>query len=244
MTIQIVEVIRRSEQGITEPFICRGDDEHVYFVKGRGVGPRSLICEWIAGKLGLAIGLPIAPFSIVDVPEELLELGNGLDLTALGAGAAFGSMGQDAMELNAAAIDYVPDAVRRDVLAFDWWVRNGDRILTEHGGNPNLLWDPGVRELVVIDHNQAFDPDFDRKKFLDSHVFSQSGPSVFGDMVRRREYNERFRSALEAWDEIRDSLPEEWLFADPEMTVPADFDLDAAYQLLSRHERADFWDAP
>lgn len=117
-------------------------------------------------------------------------------------------------------------------------------MLTEHGGNPNLFWAPGTRELVVIDHNQAFDPAFDREHFLEFHVFSRQVPSVFRDMVRRREYNQRFSSALEAWDEIRDTVPEEWLFADPEMTVPADFDLDAAYQLLLRHEQADFWDAP
>lgn len=243
MTVQIVEVIRRSEQGVTKPFICRGDDGHVYFVKGRGAGRRSLICEWIAGKLGLGIGLPIAPFSIVDVPEELLEFGTGLDLTDLGSGAAFGSMGQDVMELNAAGVHDVPVAIQRDVLAFDWWIRNGDRMLTEHGGNPNLFWDPGAGELVVIDHNQAFDPAFDREHFLDFHVFSQQVPSVFGDMVRRREYNHRFSVALEAWDEIRHSLPAEWFFADPEMTVPVDFDLDAAYGLLSRHEAPDFWAA-
>lgn len=38
MTVQIVEVIRRSEQGITLPYICRGDNDKVYFVKGIGAG--------------------------------------------------------------------------------------------------------------------------------------------------------------------------------------------------------------
>ena len=51
MNIQIVEIIGRSTQGITRPFICRGEDGHIYFVKGRGAGKRSLICEWIAGNL-------------------------------------------------------------------------------------------------------------------------------------------------------------------------------------------------
>lgn len=244
MTVQIVEVIRRSEQGMTKPFICVGDDDQIYFVKGRGAGARSQICEWIAGKLGLALGLPIAPFSIVDVPLELLELGNGIDLTDLGPGPAFGSVNQEVMELTSAGIDEVPDSVQRDVLAFDWWVRNEDRKLTELGGNPNLFWDPGARELVVIDHNQAFDPDFSREQFLKDHVFSRQVPFLFGDMVRRQEYNEKLSVALRAWDGIRISIPEEWLFTDLEMTVPVDFDLDAAYQSLLRLEQADFWGEP
>jgi hypothetical protein len=32
MTIEIIEIMGRSRQGITRPFICRGDDGHVYFV--------------------------------------------------------------------------------------------------------------------------------------------------------------------------------------------------------------------
>jgi len=29
--VEIVEVIRRSAQGVTRPFICRGDDGKIYF---------------------------------------------------------------------------------------------------------------------------------------------------------------------------------------------------------------------
>ncbi|MEW5824691.1 MAG: HipA family kinase [Pseudomonadota bacterium] len=36
-----VEIIDRSEQGMTRPFICRGEDGFVYFVKGRGAARRS-----------------------------------------------------------------------------------------------------------------------------------------------------------------------------------------------------------
>ncbi len=46
---------------------------------------------------------------------------------------------------------------RRDLVAFDWWIKNGDRQLTEIGGNPNLLWTPESDSMVVIDHNMAFD---------------------------------------------------------------------------------------
>lgn len=36
MAVEIEEVIGRSEQGITEPYICRGVDNYFYYVKGRG----------------------------------------------------------------------------------------------------------------------------------------------------------------------------------------------------------------
>ena len=242
MSVQIVEVIRRSDQGITRPFICRGDDNETYFVKGRDAGRRSLICEWIAGHLGVALGLPIAPFAIVDVPEELLHAGGALDLADLGAGPAFGSRRRKVMELNSATVELVPDELQRDVLAFDWWIRNPDRYLTEHGGNPNLFWDAEAGELVVIDHNQAFSSDFDPKPFLELHVFANQVGSVFRDIARRGEYNYRFSAALDDWEQIRGSLPEEWHFSDPEMTVPADFDLDAAYQELHGFRQPDFWE--
>lgn len=35
MTLQIVEIIGRSTQGVTKPFICRGEDDEIYFVKGK-----------------------------------------------------------------------------------------------------------------------------------------------------------------------------------------------------------------
>ena len=47
MTTRITEVTARSTQGITRPFICRGDDGWLYFVKGNGAGRSSLISEWI-----------------------------------------------------------------------------------------------------------------------------------------------------------------------------------------------------
>ncbi len=82
--VQIVEIAGRSEQGMTRPFICRGDDGNAYFVKGIEAGRRSQVCEWIAGMLALELDLPIAPFEIVDVPEELVAA--SLDYRELGAG--------------------------------------------------------------------------------------------------------------------------------------------------------------
>jgi hypothetical protein len=82
--VEIIEVLRRSAQGMTQPFICRGDNGKVYFVKGKGAGKRSLICEWISGHIALELGIPIAPFCMVSIPKELLDSNHLLDLTDLG----------------------------------------------------------------------------------------------------------------------------------------------------------------
>ena len=73
MTLEVVEIIARSEQGFTKPYICRCDDGEVYFVKGRSATRRGLINEWLCANLAEAFGLPIAPFALAEVPQELIE---------------------------------------------------------------------------------------------------------------------------------------------------------------------------
>jgi hypothetical protein len=241
MTIEIVEIIGRSEQGVTKPFICRGEDGHVYFVKGRGAGMRSLICEWIAGQIGRRLGLPIAPFEIVVVSQELLSIAMRDDLAELGAGKAFGSRKVSVVELSTTHVEYVPAETQRDVLAFDWWVRNGDRSLGETGRNPNLFWDVENEGLVVIDHNQAFDPTFSPQDFVDLHAFRGEWPVLLGDWVVQQSYAGRFQSALADWQAICNTVPPEWRYVDVEQTVPTNFDDHAAFQLLMRCQTNGFW---
>ncbi len=82
------------------------------------------------------------------------------------------------------------------MLLFDWWVHNEDRHLTLRGGNPNLLWDMQLGQLVVIDHNQAFDRDFNASRFLDSHVFAACWNRIYGDHVERGRYQTRMENVL------------------------------------------------
>jgi len=239
MTVQIIEILGRSKQGITKPFICRGDDDNIYFVKGIGAGRRSQVCEWIAGNLANELQLPIAPYCIVDVPEELIE-GNPR-YRDLGVGPAFASHKQMIMELNFAGIDNVPEDIQRSVLAFDWWIRNDDRNLSDCGGNPNLFWEPEYEKLVVIDHNQAFDPDFSTENFKELHVFSRQVNHLFGDSLYRIELANKFQLALKSWQGICDNIPKEWYYSDIEMTVRANFDLNEMFKLLARCKMEELW---
>ncbi|UJJ55056.1 hypothetical protein LRK53_01215 [Rhodanobacter thiooxydans] len=116
--LQIVEILERSEQGVTRPFLCRCNDDQLYYVKGQGAGRRSLLCEWFAGHLAQALGLPLPPFAIVQAPRELVELHpEGSDL---GARPAFGSrVVAHTQELTVSHLHDVPMPLQRDVLVFD-----------------------------------------------------------------------------------------------------------------------------
>lgn len=240
--LTIVEVLERSVQGRTEPYVCRADDGNVYFVKGRSATRAGLIAEWLCARLGERFGLPVAPYGIADVPVELIEADLTGWLRDLGSGEVFASQRIHAVELTEEHREFIPQEERRDVVAFDWWVRNGDRNLTAFGGNPNLLWNPaGDGSLVVIDHNLAFDPDFSAADFLRLHVFADDIPAMFSDFLARQSYAARFREALAVWDEACENLPVAWGFVDPEQTIPVDFPLANIKALLERAFQDTFW---
>ena len=243
VTVIIEEIQWRAKQGVTEPFICQGEDGAVYFVKGVGAGRRSQICEWVSAQLATAFGLPIADYTLAEVPAELVKFHFRPDIGQLGAGIVFASRQlPHAQELTPTTRDLVLPELAKDILVFDWWVHNEDRHLTELGGNPNLLWDVRSAELAVIDHNQAFDPDFDAARFLESHVFADYWNQVFSDHVERRRYGERLETALSGLKDIRATIPESWWYVDE--GVPANVSWGEIASCLERCRREDFWNTP
>lgn len=245
MSLTVVEVLDRSVQGITKPYVCRCDDGEVYFVKGRSATRPGLIAEWLSARLADQLGLPIAPYAIATVPNELFEADLSGWLGDLGTGEVFASQRVNALELNDVHRELVPVALRRDVIAFDWWVRNGDRNMTAMGGNPNLLWNPADGgSLVVIDHNLAFDPTFSEKDFLKLHVFADDIPAMFSDFLVREAYTARFAAALGIWEEACNNVPASWWFIDPEQTIPVEFSLAEVKRLLDRALNDTFWQMP
>ncbi len=242
-TVVIEEVLRRSHQGVTLPFVCRGDDGAVYYVKGAGAGRRSQVCEWVAAQLATAFGLPVADYALAEVPSELIDIRVRPDIGELGAGIVFASRElAHAQELTVTTRDLVEPEAAADILIFDFWLRNEDRHLTERGGNPNLLWDVRSDALTVIDHNQAFDPDFSPARFLESHVFADCWNRVFSDHVERRKYQERMAKVLSGLEAIRVNIPDSWWFVDD--GVPANITWDEIATCLERCRQEYFWKLP
>ncbi|MBS0356797.1 MAG: hypothetical protein JSR83_23185 [Proteobacteria bacterium] len=242
-TVVIEEILRRSQQGVTRPFVCRGDDGALYYVKGRGAGRRSQICEWVAAQLATAFGLPIAEYALAAVPDELVEAQVFPEINDLGGGIVFASRElSHPQELTVTTRELVSPDLAMDVLVFDWWLHNEDRHMTELGGNPNLLWDMQEDALVVIDHNQAFDRDFRAEDFLESHVFAGYWNRIYGDHVERERYQTKLAALLPSLPDIRASIPGPWWFVDE--GVPADVTWDEIVTCLERCRREDFWNTP
>lgn len=228
--IEIVEIVGPSEQGTARPYLCRGEDGLSYYVKGRQTNRHSLLAEWLCGHLGRAFGLNIPPFRQVLVSEGLI-LECPRDWRDLGEGICFGSEQHALAEwVEPARLQDIPEQEQQDIVLFDWWVQNMDRTV----GNTNLLWDSSAKRAIVIDFNNAFDPHFDAKKFMECHVFASQLQSCFANLVIQAQYATRLATALQGWPIACDNLPVEWHWANPEMDVPANFDLAAATHLLER----------
>lgn len=197
----------------------------------------------MSAQLATEFGLPIAEYALAEVDPQLIEAGVFPDIDQLGCGVVFASRELvHAQELTATTRDLVSPELAKDVLVFDWWLRNEDRHLTELGGNPNLLWDMQGSELVVIDHNQAFDRTFNAGNFLQAHVFSRYWNSIFSDHIERERYGVRLHEALLKLVGIRANIPDSWWYVDE--GVPADITWDEIGTCLERCRREDFWNTP
>jgi len=243
MAIEVVEILGRSTEGRTRPYLCRGDDDEVYYVKGRCATRRGLIAEFICASLGKGLGLPLAPSTLAFVGDELIDADHEGSLADLGPGFVFASRRVQATAFAAVNREMVSEQVRRGIGVFDMWVRNGDRVLTEFGGNPNLLWNPeGPGEVIVIDHNLAFDDGFRRDELLQQHVFSYDIGQACADFLWREQWTAKMRSTLEDWDAMLASIPGEWYYVDPEKTIPINFSLDAWRDSLNEPNNSRFWE--
>lgn len=237
MSIQIVEILGLSEQGKSRPYKCRGADGALYYVKGRQTTRACLWHEWICAHLATRLGLPVAPFELVEVSAELLKEAPA-EWRELGEGLAFGSRHHtSAVWMEVAMGNSVPTKVQRDVLVFDWWIRNGDRLI----GNTNLLFDASTKELVVIDHNLAFDKAFSTSDFLEQHVFAAQWSAICSDWVVQAEYAKRLSDSMQDLVLVCNNAPSEWHWANPEMDVPASLNLAFIRQTLNRCSTPELW---
>lgn len=205
----IIHVERRSVEGKTRPFLCRADDGKSYWAKGYGAGKAALCREWIAGRLGQEFGLPIPPFAQASVSQDLMDYSAMPDIEDLGIGLVFASEEVPGIEDFAYChIRHTDSILRQRILLFDWWVRNQDRILSPQGGNPNLLWQASQHRLHVIDHNCAFDNDFQKDAFREMHVFSAEFAILDHQFLLETEA--KFKDIARRFDVIANELPEEW----------------------------------
>lgn len=243
-SITAVEIVRQSHQGYSiKPFIVRGDDDLPYFVKGLDkAGGFSLISEAIGAELGRALNLPIPPWRLMHVPQDLIAFSAIPNVGDLGGGLAFASLAvENASDFNLSNINRTPVDLRRRILLFDWWIRNEDRCLGDRGGNVNLILDANG-DLAVIDHNLAFDRTFDCDAFMKGHVFRECR-SFFRDLVVRQDCEQMLGDAMKNWGTITALLPDDWLYRDRDHIDETEPTLAERLQMLEVFKEERFWGA-
>lgn len=235
--LKITEILSPASQGKTIPFLCRAEDERLYYVKGKGTGRRGQFCEWVVAHLARSFGLPVPDFRLVMVSPELLAE-SPKEHQILGSGYAFASLARSQVQwLEPSFVMDVPCGLRCAVLAFDWWIKNFDR----HYDNPNLLWSAETKELVVIDHAFAFAEDFWPTIFLEHHIFKDDWTTIMSDTALRREYVERMKSALLGWKDSCAAVPTDWTVkahGDNDVEI---FDCASAIAILERCASEELW---
>lgn len=237
--IQIIEIIKLAAQGRSEPYLCVGEDGNHYYVKGRQSGLSTRVHEWICAHLAKSLGLPIPEFRLVEIPPELIAI-TSPHLRAIGAGIGFASKSvPSSCWFEEANIPKVDDELQRKLLIFDWWIQNEDRCKE----NPNLLWDSAHQQVAVIDHNLAFDTKFDSRNFKNSHLFVHHWDAIASDMFTRLTMQKQLEAVLPVFEIAVNSIPEEWLWIDPEQTIPATLDINRLRNQLMRCKTEDFWRA-
>jgi hypothetical protein len=243
-SITAVEIIRQSHQGISiRPFLVKADDGATYFVKGLAkAGGPALISEVIGAELGRALGLPIPDWRFMNVPTPLIAFSAVPNVGDLGGGVAFASKAvNNASDFSISNIDRTPLDLRRRVLLFDFWVRNGDRCLGDWGGNVNLILDASG-DLSVIDHNMAFDRQFSAFDFMETHVFRECG-AFFRDLVVRQEHMDILGNALGNWGTITALLPDDWLYRDRDNIDLTEPNVAERLEMLEVFQNELFWGA-
>ncbi len=237
--VQIIEITKQAQQGRSEPYLCRGDNGLNYYVKGRQSGLLTRVNEWVCAHLGRALGLPIPEFRLAEISTELLSV-TSPNLRSIGLGLGFASQEVPLTcwfeEANRPKVD---EELQRKLLVFDWWIRNDDR----NASNPNLLWDSANQKVIVIDHNLAFDSEFDTRGFRDNHIFGHHWESISSDLVTRSFFQQQLEAALPAFDQALASIPEEWQWMDLEQTIPSIIDFNQLSDQLSRCKTEEFWRA-
>jgi hypothetical protein len=235
MRITLTEIIDRSSEGATRPFFCKCDDGFSYYVKGNFAGRRTLVSEWIAGRIGRTLGLRLPEIRIIEIPPSFLRYSARDDINELGAMPAFGSRYIDnPRAFNYSDIDKVPQETRSKVLFFDWWIANRDRTLSMHSGNPNLIVSSNDDTLWIIDHNQSFYEE-SLATFWETHVFADKNFQWSSAFIHEMKNQMQliYQNIEQFWAEI----PDEWIEMD------AGLSLKQINQVLLRMNAngSDFW---
>ncbi len=208
MLVYINEILDEMKSGMTNPRLCKGEDSKLYVVKGIDATGPGLVREYIAAQLGQSLGIQIPAFSLVYIDQLLLDYhpDRARLFTTLGPGVCFGSEYIDTPSVvRSNEIDMFDSRDRCRLLLFDWLISNLDR----SDINTNLLRSSDG-SMCVIDHNLAFDKDFNDSDFFKRHLFRRFRQMPVG-LGFLKDFSSRAKRTLPQLASWWNNLPQEWL---------------------------------
>jgi hypothetical protein len=219
-TVAATRYVMPFREGGSLPGLVEASDDGLYVVKfrGAGQGPKTLVAEWIAGRVGQLLGFHIPEIVLIEIPAafgriepdpeiaELLERSTGLNL---GLDFLPGALPIDA--LSAGTMDA---RLAADIVWLDALLANVDRTTR----NTNMLrWHD---QPWLIDHGAAIYPhhrwtdpaEQARRPFpgIAEHVLLPVADSIVAADARLAP--KLTESCI--WEAVA-SIPEEWLAPDP-----------------------------
>lgn len=231
--IEITEIVRPFEQGSTRPFLCVAEDGKKYVVKGQAATRRQLIAEYVCAHLAKRFGLPIPNFDIAYIDSSLIRYNEDAK-DSLGEGEAFASEFINGLqEVNYQLMMKHGSSLAADLFLFDLWVRNDDRTLSIKGGNPNLFYQSAEERFWALDHNLAFDGDFEFNDFKAHHLGTYAWEQKL-DSFSSELYQNRVKKCFTELDKIFSLIPDEWR--------PTDDFLEHIRLLLGQINNNNFWE--
>ncbi len=237
--LEITEIIRHADQGMTKPFLCMASDEKRYYVKGKAATVSGLIKEWLGYQFAQKFGLPVPKSQILYVDERLIDAFGATAKNSLGYGYVFGSEEvTSTRELKYEQIADIKEELKKDILLFDLWMRNEDRTLTASGGNPNLRWNVAESSLTMIDHNLILDPAFNKSEFWQTHAFKQTIIEHDMNQVERAHYETKMQETLKRWLIVWDTMPDEWIDENKVLRI---IDKNFIFQQLEKDAQGNIW---
>ena len=210
---RIESILKISEQGVSRPFLCRDENGAIRWCKGSHTGFRSLVSEWICGRLAREIGLPIPDFDIFSLDCGDFNAWSGLqnavvpDLVTEANQFVFGSLNvencKDVFD-SAVELAHIDKKTLARIYWFDELIHNTDR--TDF--NSNLLVNGDV---YIIDHNNAFDPEFKAAAFADEHILRGCRNAISIDEVHALRTRVRDLARGEFLESAWNEMPAVWI---------------------------------
>ena len=210
--MKVEKILRVSLQGVSRPFVCADEAGVVRWCKGNHTGLRACICEWLCGRFAAALGLPVPACDILRLDRRTFEDWRAVqpipipEIVTAANQYVFASTNveevKDVFDAEKELAHVDPLTLGR-VYMFDRFFGNTDRT----DANSNLLVSGSA---YIIDHNNAFDPEFDEGTFAAEHILRRRYAAMSAEARDGFERAIRATVTREAVAARWRELPAEW----------------------------------